>query len=622
MKSRTASTVHWIALVGSTTLAPVVVRVSQISDARIALRLADLRGFAADLALALVLAAGIAALPKTRAVGRWVGAVLIGIWCLVHFANYEHVRELGSVVDLSQAGYMMDPTFFRGSVLAPTHPVLLAVTTLIAIGMVVWALGGDAQFRPHLLVVAAVPLVAVTVLMPRTEEVANWRQTDIVSAQIRGLLKTRLKGEPSATARSSRLARRDLGGTPIITAEPQARNVLLIILEGVSGAYLPSLREHHGAGSSVTMPELDRVARTGLSYASFVATQRQTNRGEYALLCGDYPKLVSAEANMTELVGRGPLDCLPAVMREAGFQTVYLQAAPLPFMMKDQFMPQAGFEQVHGDAWFEHAYNRNHWGVDDRSFFERSLTMIEDLQRGDHPWFLTLLTVGTHHRYNVPPDFVGQSEPGSAAWAFEYLDRAVGEFIPELKTRGVLDDTLVLITSDESQAMEAGIPDWMNAVTQSWGFLIALLPSRESGVIDQIFTQPDLPISVLDYLRIASAHPEYTGRSVFRRYKDQRAVYWGNAHLRMVGGVSPELRLTICSEDFGTCGTIPVADRTLFAPDKRVRAATAEETDWLREAAQRSLAVRSARLERRRLVLIRPGRHPILPTSSEQYIFG
>jgi hypothetical protein len=370
------------------------------------------------------------------------------------------------------------------------------------------------------------------------------------------------------------------------------------------------------------MPELDRIARMGVSYASFIATQRQTNRGEFAILCGDYPKLVTAEANMTELVGKGALGCLPAAMRDAGYATVYLQAAPLPFMMKDQFMPQAGFEEVHGDNWFQRAYNRNHWGVDDRSFFEQSIEMIEELNRRQDPWFLTLLTVGTHHRYNVPPDFEGEHERGTAGWAFEYLDQAVGEFVTRLESTGVLEDTLVLFTSDESQAMEAGAPDWVNMLTQGWGFLVALLPSDETGVVNQIFAQPDIPISVLDYLQIESPGRSYGGRSVFRRYENDRAVYWGNTHLRMVAGVSPDLRLTICSEDFGTCGSVAVTEDTMFSSDKQLQAANAEEIDWLRRSAGRSLASHPEQFQQRRFELIGPGRHPVLRTSSEQYIFG
>ena len=38
--------------------------------------------------------------------------------------------------------------------------------------------------------------------------------------------------------------------------------------------------------------------------------------------------------------------CLPAALAEAGYATVYLQAAPLTFMLKDKFMPRIGFERV------------------------------------------------------------------------------------------------------------------------------------------------------------------------------------------------------------------------------------------------------------------------------------
>ena len=54
-----------------------------------------------------------------------------------------------------------------------------------------------------------------------------------------------------------------LEGEPIVPSEPRGRNVLLIILEGVSGGYLPRLRARHGAESPIEMPELDRSAGSG-----------------------------------------------------------------------------------------------------------------------------------------------------------------------------------------------------------------------------------------------------------------------------------------------------------------------------------------------------------------------
>ena len=616
-----ASAADWAALLGSAVLAPLVVRVALLVETAIVPVGADGRGVLADAAACLVFAGVLAALSRWSGFGRCVGALLTVVWSLLHFANYEHIRELGSVVDFTYAGYVLDEAFLRGSVLAPTHPILLLATTAVAALLAVVALGAHRRYLVWPPTVAGIALLVLLAPLPKSAAAATWRQVDLVSEQIRRFSRSSAPGGAEDGTDTTNLATRDLSGSMFIAAEPRARNVLLVILEGVSGAYLPSLREPHGFSSPITMPQLDRIARRGISYSNFIATQRQTNRGEYAILCGEVPKLLSSEAKMTERAGTGPIDCLPAALREAGFSTTYLQAAPLPFMMKDQFMPQAGFDRVLGDDWFTTAYNRNHWGVDDRTFLEASADLVVELGRGSEPWFLTLLTVGTHHRYNVPPDFVCDAEPGSAAWAFSYLDLAVGEFVARLDDAGVLDDTLVLITGDESQAGEEGASDARNMLTHGWGFLIALLPSVGSERVDQVFTQPDIPISVLDSLGLESSRPRWTGRSVFRRYDRGRDVYWGNTYLGMVAGLSPELDLTICTEDFTDCRVAQTEPGGLLRPLGPMRPATTAEAARLERAARASLETHIERARHRRVTLI-SGTHPVIRTSGQQYVFG
>ena len=93
-----------------------------------------------------------------------------------------------------------------------------------------------------------------------------------------------------------------------------------------------------------------------------------------------------------------------------GYRTVFLQAAPLAFMLKDRFMPRAGFQQVLGNDWFQEYYVRNDWGVDDRAFLEQAAAMVESLAAARQPWFLTLLSVGTHHPFILPPDAGGRAD--------------------------------------------------------------------------------------------------------------------------------------------------------------------------------------------------------------------
>jgi arylsulfatase A-like enzyme len=370
------------------------------------------------------------------------------------------------------------------------------------------------------------------------------------------------------------------------------------------------------------MPRLDQIAESGLSWSTFINHQRQTNRGEYALLCGDYPNLAGGEPKMTELIGTGRLDCLPAVLREFGYSTAYLQAAPMSYMMKDQFMPQAGFEMTAGDSYFENSYHRNQWGVDDLAFFEQSLENLEQLRREESPWFLTLLTVGTHHPFNAPQDFQSDYEHGSDGWAMDYLDRAVGFFIQELEDRGILTDTLVLITSDESREKKPHESDEASMLSQSWGFLIALTPSGESGVVDEPFMQLDVPISVLDYLDFSDPSSRLGGRSVFRTYAATRDLFWGNTYLDLVAGLSSTGQLAFCDGAFRTCRGAQLVDTTLFSPGIELSSVDPSTAGWLQRGVEESKWANAAAFEDREVFLIQPGSTPVREGDSLQFVFG
>lgn len=602
-------------------LSPVVVRSLLLLEGDLGIRAADLRGLFADLGVSMLIASGIAV---TRNLHRWsrlAATALVLCWVLANFVNYEHIRELGSTVALAYAGYAVEPTFLVGSGLASTHPVILLGVVTVSCTLL-WLPHRDREVAGGLKeFLAAIMVIVIITVWPHDPRSATWRQTNFVLAQAVGLVQGRqIFSSPRDHVHRNVVA--DLRGEEMIAARPRADNVLLIILEGVSGRYLPSLREHHGAPGDINMAELDQLATQGMSWSTFIAHQRQTNRGEYALLCGDYPKLETAEPKMTQLAAGGQLDCLPSVLSDSGFRTVYLQAAPMAFMLKDQFIPKAGFDTSVGDSWFEHSYSRNSWGVDDRAFFEQSLRMVGTLQEHDQPWFLTLLTVGTHHPFNVPDNHVSIHPEGSTGWAMEYLDQAIGEFVRQLKQRGDLDDTLVLITSDESRHVTAGSSDVENMLGQAWGFLIVLAPSGDRLRVEEPFMQVDIPISILDYLDLSDHTRGFGGRSVFRRYQKPRSIFWANTHYGLVAGLSSSGRLGICTENFAACVSAQVDATSLFAPGMNLSPAEPKTLEWLFQGVQASMETSAMPLVGRELQLTARKRITVVMDESRQFVFG
>ena len=559
---------------------PVAMRAALLSRKAIEAGLPDARGFVSDLGVSAAVALLAVLLARISRVSAWL--VLLG-WLAANHGNFEHVAFLGSFADLTYAAYLGDSTFLLGSALAPSSPGVLAAAALASAGLL---LLGDSGHRARKRLSAGVAALALSasLAVPLRDEAVLWRQAHCVQLNLGRLLQG-----GRARVEAAALPHPDLDGAPVVRLPRPGSNVLLVVLESVSGAYLPSVAADHGIAYAVKMPLLDAWAARGLLFTSFVSQQRQTNRGEYALLCGDHPRLLTDEAKMSAYVRDGTRECLPQILRSAGYQTVYLQAASLAFMLKDQFMPRIGFAQTLGASALPRAYARSEWGVDDRAFFEQASDRIEELRRGDRPWFLTLLTVGTHHPFLVPADFEGPSPEQEQERAFAYLDRALGELLARLEASGALADTLVIVTSDESAGLTKGFDDATRGLSQSWSVLAARLPTGESARVAEVFVQSDVAVSILDYLGLAERGEHLTGRSLFRRYDEPRSVYFANTYLRQTHALETGGRLLSCREDFYGCSTWRLEPGRLFAPRARGEPAGKAEVERLRAMVEQSL---------------------------------
>lgn len=348
----------------------------------------------------------------------------------------------------------------------------------------------------------------------------------------------------------------DLSGTPLLE-NGRARNVLIVVLEGTSGVYHPEIREAMGLESSraVDMTGLIGATADAALIPDFVTHSHQTIRGLYSLLCGDFSKFSYETSKAFELMQDNADragDCLPARMAAEGWATHYLQGAGLTFMSKDRVMPTVGFQQVHGSDWFAAQEQEGSfiWGVTDPTFFKGARSYISTLQNQARPWMLTLLTVGTHQPYAVS-EGVAADYPSRKLAAVGVLDQAVAEFIHGLRTDGVLDDTLVIITSDESHGSD--IVGWAS----SWGLTLLLTPDQDRlpRIIDGTFGLVDMEASILDYLDL-TIPASVIGRSFFREYRTQREMLsYTSSTLRYH---SAEGQRYECTRD-GTCqyGTAP-----------------------------------------------------------------
>lgn len=475
----------------------------------------------------------------------------------VSFINTEHIFALGTNLSLGDVGLLFDRDFLKGSLtFSPKMAMLwLGLTTLSLWLAFFYRQPFSSTKFHHAVPITTGLLLLLFFLLPHNPDRANWRQTNpIVTGAVESMTFWPTSSKKTSQHVSSEgrdlwqsLQQSDLSGSTIHSGEKQ--NVLLILIEGLSGhhVYRPEVVEKHL--DSVHMPKLAKLAQQNLSYRQFISPQVQTNRGLYALLCGRLPNLVSRTPKMTitdEILNYEKAVCLPEYLSEKGYVTSYLQSASLSFMNKDSFMPRAGFQRVAGLSWFKKPYLSHGWGVADKDFFYQSIDEIINLQAQSKPWFLTLLTVGTHHPYTIPEsEKIPQMDKFTNAVL--HVDEVLNDYITSLRTLGVLENTLVVITSDESHGSKI---DGTN-LSKNWVPLVIIDDTDKPKTSDEIYIQTDLPLSIIDYLR--QKPTVFSGRSLFRSYSQQRALVSSMFYDKRIYHLSEKFSLTSCDYNLNNC---------------------------------------------------------------------
>jgi hypothetical protein len=502
-------------------------------------------GLLSDLALAVIL------LGITWQSPRWLRALLLLSWALTQVMSRELLAAMQRLPSWQDLQYLLDPTFVQNTTAGfhLAHPgffLAFLLSTAAAIALPIR--------RPGWGRVTACLLIGA-LLLGLHSPVSRALSSQSVAARYNPLhwLITDASARPAPAGTSGlsvadlpqSLRTVELDGEKLLTkgGAGRAKNILLVVLEGIPGIYFSEIRRAMGVtGEMYQMRHLAESTSGGMLVPDFVDHSHQTIRGLYALHCGDFSKFSYEMPKAMELENNPEraAECLPAQMSKQGWQSHYLQGAGLQFMNKERAMPAMGFQYVHGVEWFtERTQTDFIWGTTDEDFFKGARKYVGELQAAEDPWLLSLLTVATHQPF-AATDAQAEKYGSRKIATVALLDEAVAAFIEGLRVDGVLDDTLVIITSDESHGEQGA--DWYS----SWGFAIILAPEHEQlpRIKQGTYGLVDIEASVLDYFGLPMP-PSIIGRSMFRDYATSRD---------MISYTSSKLRWSTADNFLYECG--------------------------------------------------------------------
>ncbi len=338
-----------------------------------------------------------------------------------------------------------------------------------------------------------------------------------------------------------------------VTAPADSPNVILIVMDTVRAKGL-GLYGYERA----TSPRLERFSKTGVTFDRALSNSPWTLPSHGSLFTGRLPHEISADW-LTPLDDTYPT--LATAFNERGYQTAAFVANLLyctsasgldrGFARFEDF-PISWRMSIHS-SWLARALLgvRELDGETDRFVRKRAsdvnagfLDWLADRPR--RPFFAFLNYFDTHAPYLPPQPFDSMFGDGSAlpdpavrrSWsaaqiqrsvdaydgAMAYLDSEIGKLIDELDSRGLLENTLIVITSDHGEQFgEHGLFDHANSLYRQVlqvPLVVSFRGHVPAGVrVPHPVALSDLAATIVDLSDLAAVgRPDFPGSSL--------AQYW------------------------------------------------------------------------------------------------
>jgi sulfatase-like protein len=233
-------------------------------------------------------------------------------------------------------------------------------------------------------------------------------------------------------------------------------NVLLIFVEALDRRYLGQVVE----GIRVT-PFMDKLKDDSIFVENFFANGAQTARGLFATFCSYYPR-----RGLSAMKTRYTHDylCLPDVLKGAGYHTEMVISSQRDIDRLHVFFSRNGMQHILDETDFPPGVARvgsaSSIGRPDGPLFDLLRSRIVELQGSRQPFLLATKTLTTHHPFHVPSGHAEvealRAVPDGYVPALRYLDLELERFFTNLRSEGLLRNTMVLILGDHGRHEHVG----------------------------------------------------------------------------------------------------------------------------------------------------------------------
>ena len=226
------------------------------------------------------------------------------------------------------------------------------------------------------------------------------------------------------------------------------KNLIIIQVEALQQFVINKRVE----GDEIT-PNINKLIKESMYFNNFYYQVAAGNTSDAEFLCNTslYP---TREGSVYHRYASNKYNSLPKIMNNAGYNTYALHAFNPEFWNRAEMYKNLDFKRFvcREDFNLDDFAGWDTDALSDSSFFRQSMEKIDT----SRPFYSFFVTLSSHHPFSFFEDYdfnVGKfqgSYIGNYLKAIHYADSCIGQFLEDLKKRGLYDNSLLLIYGDHS----------------------------------------------------------------------------------------------------------------------------------------------------------------------------
>lgn len=277
------------------------------------------------------------------------------------------------------------------------------------------------------------------------------------------------------------------------------------------------------------IPHYLSAASEGIFFPKFYTTSVQTIRGQESFLCGLPPTLTLTLVQSKPITYLEKLPCLPRIMKNLGYKTIFFKSDDLSFANTDVFMKAIGFDELHSQDIMRPDDPTLTWGYREDVFFKRVFEYLE--RYSDEKLFVFIAVSSTNHwpfdapygnhEYELPyknPNGIKQIISNSA-----FLQDVYFKTFYDIYQEHYAADSTLIITSDQSWPMNLHPNNLFNesgAYEENFLIPFTVIPPktkrdlyRVGSIVEERYSQSDVLPTIIKLLGTSTRDSRFIGTS-------------------------------------------------------------------------------------------------------------